>query len=62
MSEWGTCEGCSTDLVLCGPPINDIYCPNEECDWDRLQMIKLMAETTARQERADYERLKAKYG
>lgn len=53
-----TCEGCGSELADGGV---DMFCPNNDCDYEMKQARKVLQRIREARERAEYERLKAKY-
>lgn len=53
-----SCEGCGTELADGGV---DFYCPNKECNHDRIVAGRMLRQIREARERQEYERLKAIY-
>lgn len=53
-----SCEGCGTELADGGV---DFYCPNKECNHDRIVAGRMLRQIRESRERQEYKRLKAIY-
>ena len=58
--DYGNCEKCGTALKLA--PGIDVFCPKTDCNRDREIMLAGLRQSRDDAERAEYERLKAKFG
>jgi hypothetical protein len=59
MSDDLLCKGCDTPLSDCGPV--GFACLNKSCSYELDRAITWLKENKEREERAELERLKAKY-
>lgn len=55
------CPDCGTKMAETGAPIWDVYCPNKACGREKRLMREGVARVIGQRERAEYERLKAKF-
>jgi hypothetical protein len=54
------CPGCGTQRILCGPPVNSLYCPNVACSYERDEALRLVRSAyQPRPEQAEIESLRA---
>ena len=59
MSDTLKCDGCGTPLANAGAI--GLYCPNRVCDYEWKTAGKVLSQSNEQRERAEYERLKAKF-
>ena len=52
------CESCGTELADGGV---DLFCPNKDCDHDRIVAGRMLRNIREARERQEYQRLKAIY-